>query len=126
MQSNRSDIDEKVKATLQQGGFCMDFLSMFTDLDPGDIDDDFGSASLLPDDSRAVTWIESVADAYSKDETTDQGAAHSIYADDDKPPKTAEYESEFAASLDEKERRRLTFSFSEGRYTGSLSSVDDY
>lgn len=126
MPSDRSDIEEKIDASLEQGGFCVDFMSIFSDLDLRGVDDDFGSASLFPDDSRAVTWMESVADAESKDEITDHGATRSIDADDDRPPKITEYESEFVASLDENERRRLTFSFSEGRYTGSLSSLDDY
>ena len=126
IQSDRSDVEAKIDASLEQSGFCVDFMSIFSDLDLRGVDDDFGSASLFPDDSRAVTWIESAIDAESKDELTDHGTTRSIDADDDKHPKITEYESEFVASLDENERRRLTFSFSEGRYTGSLSSLDDY
>ena len=126
IQSERSDIEAKIDASLQQNGFCMDFMSIFSDVDLRDADDDLGSSSLFPDDSRAVTWIESVIDAESQYERQDHGTAHTVDADDDQAPKCEGYESEFVASLDENERRRLTFSFSDGRYTGSLSSLDDY
>jgi hypothetical protein len=123
---DNSAAEARYYSTSEPSGFCMDFMSLFSDFDLRDIDDDFGSASLFQDESRAVTWVDSVVAAVSKDETPNNGTTRSTMVDYDQAAKGAGYESELANSLDDNERRRLTFSFSDGRYTASLSSSNEY
>lgn len=109
----------KKKASSVQSQFCMDFLDFFTQLDMHANDEcDDGS------------WIDSAVDETStqKGDLTDNGC-DTTEQGSDRPRKTAvDYESEYATTLDEKERRRITFSFSDGRYTEGdydASSSDD-
>jgi hypothetical protein len=111
---------------MQSPAFCADFMSIFSDFDFRDVDDDYGSASLGQVESRSPTWLESVVEATSKEELSVIGSGHLHNTEEYRAPKATEYESEFAATLDEHDRRRLTFSFSEGRYSVSLSTSEEF
>lgn len=113
--SARSNDREEVDTSMQSQ-FCLDFLDLCRHLDVRGDNDECGDEFIYNEDSNAATtWVDSVVDETSSIE----GVLTEDHCDtaETRDGHISQMHSETTEPLGEKERRRMTFSFSDGRYT---------